>query len=652
MRKVLFVLMATAALTVVFAQGEDEEERGLPPEEKMIRLVLKEGDTVADALKQIREQTGIAALDATRELRNKKLPPITTGWVRWRTALEWVAKQVDAEIRQVDVNWLQLYYVPRVTLKLRDSDLRDVLRYLAAESGKNIVIAPDVKGKVTVTLNRVPWSVALDAIVRTLGYVAVKEDYDIIRIVKPESLKEQLITQVIQLRYLRPPDPYEAQFPMGGGVTGGWGGTGGVSGGTATTGTTGGGGGGTAGVGTEIVKSRETGEKAFALIKTLRNALTPNVGKLEYDTQRNVIIVTDTKPKVDEIVKIIKELDQPPKQVRIDVKFIWTTTDDVFQKGLQWSAAGNALEGPAITASFPKGSENREGTYRFDFGRWNAFKSGNFYVWGVIDFSQAQVLLRYFRADQNSEVVQKPTLITVDSEPAVIFVGERIPFAEQEAQTDQLGNVVVTYRQAADSPVSVGFTLYIIPHIITDTGEVDLTIIPSMSDLVRFEVFGSGPNEIRLPHTRNQTLKTRMLLKDGTTAVVGGLMKQETIETNSEVPLLADIPLLGFLFKWKEKTSVLKNLIIFITPHIVKSSEDHLSLAEEKLWQLRKIDYFYQRYRSGIGRSLGKMLEEERLRIAEEKAKKKAAKEAKKAKKGEKEKKEEDGKSVQPQPKE
>ena len=97
---------------------------------------------------------------------------------------------------------------------------------------------------------------------------------------------------------------------------------------------------------------------------------------------------------------------------------------------------------------------------------------------------------------------------------------------------------------------------------------------------------------------------------------------------------------------------MLKNLIIFITPHIVKSSEDHLSLAEEKLWQLRKIDYFYQRYRSGIGRSLGKMLEEERLRIAEEKAKKKAAKEAKKAKKGVKEKKEEDGKSVQPQPKE
>ncbi|RKY15608.1 MAG: hypothetical protein DRP82_01335 [Planctomycetota bacterium] len=620
MRKALSVLVATVSLSVALAQGKEEEEQGLPPEEKMIRLVLKEGDTVADALKQIREQTGIAALDATRELLNKKLPPITTGWVRWRTALEWVAKQVDAEIRQVDVNWLQLYYVPRVTLKLRDSDLRDVLRYLAAESGKNIVIAPEVTGKVTVTLNRVPWSVALDAIVRTLGYVAVKEDYDIIRIVKPESLREQLITRVIQLKYLRPPDPYEAQFPMGGGAGGG-------GHRTTTTGTGGGGEGGAGGVGAEIVKSRETGESAFALIKTLRNALTPNVGRLEYDAQRNVIIVTDTKPKVDEIVNIIKQLDKPLRQVRIDVKFIWTTTDDIFQRGLQWSAAGNVLEGPAITASFPKGSENREGTYRFDFGRWNAFKSG-FYVWGVLDFSQAQVLLRFFRADQNSEVVQKPTLITVDSEPAVIFVGERIPFAEQEAQTDQLGNVVVTYKQAADSPVSVGFTLYIIPHIISDTGEVDLTIIPSMSDLVRFEVFGSGPNEIRLPHTRNQTLKTRMLLKDGMTAVVGGLMKQETIETNSGIPLLADIPILGYLFKWKERSSVLKNLIIFITPHIVKSSEDHLSLAEEKLWQLRKIDYFYQRYRTGIGKSLGEMLEKERLRLAEEKARKKAARKA------------------------
>lgn len=622
MRKI--VLTAVVMLWLPFLLAQEEEEKGLPPEEKMIRLVIKEGDTVADALKQIREQTGIAALDATKDILYKKLPPITTGWVRWRTALQWIARQVDAEIRQVDVNWLQLYYVPRVSLKLRDSDLRDVLRFLAAQSGKNIVIAPDVTGKVTVTLNRVPWSVALEAIVRTLGYVAVKEDYDIIRIVKPEALKQQLVTRVIQLKYLRPPDPYEAQFPISGtggtGGGGGWGGRVGGAGATGITGTTRAGTG--TGMGGEIIKTRETGEKAFALLKTLRNALTPNIGKLEYDARRNVIIVTDTKPKVDEVIKILKELDKPPKQVRIDVKFIWTTTDDVFQKGLQWSAAGNVLEGPAITASFPKGTENRQGYYRFDFGRWNAFKGGNFYIWGVIDFSQAQVLLRYFRADKNSEVVQKPTIITIDSEPAVIFVGERIPFAEQEAQTDQLGNVVVTYRQAADSPVSVGFTLYIIPHIIAETGEVDLTIIPSMSDLVAFEVFGSGPNQIRLPYTRNQMLKTRMLLKDGMTAVVGGLMKQETTEINSGVPLLGDIPLIGFLFRWKEKTTVLKNLIIFITPHVIKTSEDHLSLAEEKMWQLRKVDYFYQRYRSGIGYDLGVMLEKEKERFIEERKRK------------------------------
>ena len=97
---------------------------------------------------------------------------------------------------------------------------------------------------------------------------------------------------------------------------------------------------------------------------------------------------------------------------------------------------------------------------------------------------------------------------------------------------------------------------------------------------------------------------------------------------------------------------MLKNLIIFITPHIVKSSEDHLTLAEEKLWQLRKIDYFYQRYRSGIGHSLGKMLEEERSRIAEEKAKKEAAKKAKRAERSVKGKKEEGGKSTQPRTKE
>ncbi|MCX7704155.1 MAG: hypothetical protein N2234_08700, partial [Planctomycetota bacterium] len=594
-RNCLLPLLMFVGLIAVYAQ----EETGFPPEDKVIDIILAVPTPLKDILLEKGQELQLQ-LTMDAELETRMVGAMRLSRVRWRAALEYLAEQMGARILVRDKGWMHFQYIPRVTLKLRDVDVKDIVRVIAMQTGKNIIIAPDIQGKITITLNNIPWEVALEAIVKTLGFVVVKEDYDIVRIVKPETLKAQLETRVFQLKYLRPPDPYKAKFPTGG--AGGGGGT------AAPT---------TAG-GMEYIAEQPVTEEVFTILRVLRNVLTPNVGQLQYDQKKNTIIVIDTKPKLTEIEQIIKQLDVAPLQVRIEVKFIRTTTRDFLEHGFKWGAV-TGDSGPVLSSYFRQA--NDEGIYKFDLGRWESIRD-NFKVIGVLDFTEAKIMLRMFESDDNSQVVQMPTLIALDNAEAIIFVGERVPYAKSQATQDQLGNVVTTYTEADKSPISVGFTLYVIPHIIEETGEIQLTVIPKTSTLTGqsspvkgFERFGTPPYAIDLPRTLDQTMITNMVLKNGATAVLGGLLTRTMTETEMKVPLFGSLPLVGFLFRWKEKDARVENLIIFITPHIIRTSEDHLTMAEERLRILKRVDYFYNRYRTGIAHELDELIAAERVKL-------------------------------------
>jgi len=609
----LIVAMMLSSALVVLAQ---DEETGFPDPEQKTSVILAVPTPLKDVLEDQMDKLNIQ-LTCDPELEKKEIL-VKLRNVRWRAALEYIAERIGATLIEKDKGWLHFQYVPLVTMKLRDTEISDIVRIIAMQTGKNIIIAPDVKGKVTLTLNRIPWEVALDTIVKTLGFVVVKEDYNILRIVRPETLKAQLETKVFRFKYLRPPDPYRAKFPIG---TGGGGG---------------GGRGGVTGMGVEVVQEQAVTEESFTILKVLRNVLTPGIGKLQYDPKKNAVIVTDTKPKIQEIENIIKALDGAPPQVRIEVKFIRTSTSDLFEHGFRWTSS-TGEGGPVLSAYFRQA--NDEGIYKFDLGRWESIRD-DFQVIGVLDFTDARIMLRLFESDSNSQVVQRPTLIAMDNAEAVIFVGERVPYARSEATQDQLGNIVTTYTEADKSPVSVGFTLYVTPHIIEESNEIQLTIIPKTSTLTGrsspiqgFERFGSPPYMIDLPRTLDQTMITQMLLKDGATAVLGGLLTQSVTETETKVPLFGSLPLVGFLFRWKEKQVRTENLIIFITPYIIRTSEDHLAMSEERLKMLKRVDYFYQRYRTGIAYELDELLATERMKLEMEKQKREERRRLKEEKK-------------------
>jgi len=241
--------------------------------------------------------------------------------VHWRHALDIIAMKKKLKIIEKDrLKGRLTFYVtqaPQVWMKFQEADLKVVLELLAQQAGVNIIVAPEVNGQVSCYLNNVPWESALNTIVKTLGFVVVKEDDNIMRIVTRASLRDQLETRIFQLAYIRPPENYRAVFD------------------TASAGA-GGASGATSGGARFVEKDLQDQVQRFTLLSALRAVLSKELGDLQYDLATNTIIITDTKPKLDEMDRIIKQLDTAPTQVFLEVKFIRTTISGLTERGIRF----------------------------------------------------------------------------------------------------------------------------------------------------------------------------------------------------------------------------------------------------------------------------------------------------------------------------
>lgn len=531
----------------------------------------------------------------------------------WRDVLNHIAELTNCEVTEVSPELFKLTQPPKVKMTFRNAKIQVVLDLLARQAGANIVISPEVDGTVSLTLNDVRWDIALDTIVKTLGFIIVKEEGNIIRVVTRDSLKAQLETRIFQLSYIRPPDDYRAVMDTGG-----------------------------AG-GTESAKSRLWARKdvkdlgpvkmkdsagreyteyfsSFALYMALREMVSVELGgRLRYDAGTNSFLITDTKPKLDEMEAIIKQVDLPPEQVFIDVKFIRTTTNLLDEHGIHFDSDATPSEedGVILRQYFPSAADsarsdptiyNRGGSYYWDVGRWESLRQ-NFNMLGILDFTQTNMVLRLINSDQNTRIIQAPKLLTLNHQESVIFVGQSVPYVKQEASIDQSGSLKITISQDPNSPISVGFTLFVTPHVVKNSDEIMLTVIPRTSNLIGtsskenpgFSQFKAQIAEgvwtyLDLPMTLDQTIVTKMLVRSGFTAVIGGLISEDRRESESRVPILSALPLIGNIFTWKRTTAQKENLVIFITPRIIRGKMESLDISRELVKKQRELDYFDKHY--------------------------------------------------------
>jgi type II secretory pathway component GspD/PulD (secretin) len=519
----------------------------------------------------------------------------------WRQVLEIVARDAQVEIEERGPRLFVLTQPPRVSMEFADADVRVVLDLLARQAGRNIVMASDVAGTVSLNLRNVHWWRALETIVKTAGFVAVRDTDDIIRIVRPDALRAQLETKVYPLVYLRPPDDYKAIISDRAGDN------------ESTAG---------------FFVANTTAPKGiedFTLFRALSTMVNDELGEnVQYNRESNSFVIHATATTHQEIEALLRKIDIEPQQVFVDIKFITTSNKNFWRDGLK---LGDPLRNPGdagfkagllLSGLVPTTVQNpipvagsTLGQFPFAFGEGlDAFGSA-FQVPAILDFSQMDVLWQYVDIDQATKVTQAPTLLSLNDHPAVIFVGERVPFAEQDATQDQNGNVQVTLQEADSSPQDVGFTLFITPHIVRDTDQIILTVIPRVTRLTgnqangleRFE-FADPRNPglttfIDLPRVADQTVVTNLLVRDRNTAVIGGLMQESIFEVEERIPFLSDIPLLGKLFSYDSKDYSQENLIIFITPRIVRTKEDASDVFSRQYQIHQANDFYYHKYLKG-----------------------------------------------------
>ena len=552
---------------------------------KEARVNLRaEGRSLAEVVDYLREQTGVNLV-----LLPGEYGPVSVQLtdVPWRDALDVVAESVGCVVSERTGGILVVEKPRPFSLETRGTDIAEVIDLIAKVGGANIIVAPEVTGSLSLRLNNVPWRDALDVACKTLGFTVIEEGRGILRVVDPVTLQAQMTTKSYQLRYIRPQSRFrpniksEFLMPM------------------ATQ---------------QAQQGQQDIAKSFTVLEALRKALSGG-GDLDYVQSQNVIIVRDTAQVHEEITQMLDRLDVEPAQVFVDVKFVSTLKGDFLDLGVDYGDGGPQVRigGGQIPTTLPFGLDGGDWEDAISVSQLghvgpvsdpaNALGSLTVpdTVFGVLSFTGVNATLKMLQRDTDSEVIQAPKIIALDGTEATIFVGETIRYAEAKTEQGQAGGLSLSLTEAQSSPVDIGFQLMIVPHVVPGTNTLTMEVIPKETSLsgtgqsalapAGFDVFTIGAageeGSIALPRTRSSTIVTTMLLESGQTAMIGGLTTDVDTKTESRVPYLSAIPLIGELFKNEKAERNRRSLLVFLTPSVVHSSADTEKIVQGELLRRR-----------------------------------------------------------------
>ena len=303
--------------------------------------------------------------------------------------------------------------------------------------------------------------------------------------------------------------------------------------------------------------------KADELKEVFQNLLSPR-GKLTIVDRNNAVIVFDTEERMEEIARALQELDVETKQIMITARLIVVDSELLNEVGVDWAArAGHsvsvspgevpvtdigATNGMAEITSIPSGSPG--------LGKYSTQLS-----MGLLN-NNLGVTIQQLMLDEKTEILASPQITTLDHTEAEIFMGEKISLRIIDAE-----------GQVANQLEEAGIKLTVTPHI-TGDDKVLMAIKTENND--------AGVDATGQPSISTQEAETNVVIRNGETVVIGGLTKNEESESESGIPFLKDIPVLGHLFKHKKKQMVKKDLIIFVTPNIISDNNDLLSFGREE----------------------------------------------------------------------
>lgn len=414
---------------------------------------------------------------------------------------------------------------PKVSFDYIDADVRNVIRSLSEVSGKNLIISEAVKGKITMKLEDVYWDEALDIITSTSGLKKVEAD-NIIRVMTAKEFDDERKSRDTErdafrkekLERLKLGEEFVTETiylnyanPA------------------------------------DVEKMLRSGGTAGAAAGAGRGFLS-EFGTITQVPWNNALIIRDTKENIENIVKLVREHDKKPNQIQIDCKIVQATSNFSKELGIQWQANHDATS---------KSLGNRDVLLSNSINLPAAVGLGSGGSLGVLIGSAADsfnldLQLSALEAEGKGRILSNPKVVTSDNKKAIIQQGKSIPY--------KTVSTTGTQTQFAEAVLGLEVT-----PTVTKDGYIKLEIL-AKKDQADFINQSEG-----VPTIDKKQATTLLYVRDGETAVIGGIYERSENDGESGLPGLRNIPLLGWLFKKSTKSDTKTELLIFITPRILKN---------------------------------------------------------------------------------
>jgi general secretion pathway protein D len=323
-----------------------------------------------------------------------------------------------------------------------------------------------------------------------------------------------------------------------------------------------------------------------------------SAGFIQADPTTNTLIITASESVYRDLRTVIDQLDARRAQVYIETLIVEVSATKAAELGVQWAGlSGNANSSARVGAitGFTSGNNNLISQAAAKVAG-SILPPGNGLTLGILNQSGLGALAHALESDSSANILSMPNLITLDNEEAKIIVGQNVPFITGQYTTaaSSGGSAGVNPFQTVERK-DIGLTLRVKPQI-SEGGTVKMAIYQETSGIDNSVSTGGAGLA-----TTKRSLETNVLVDDGQIIVLGGLIDDNLQDTVEKVPVLGDIPLLGGLFRYKKKTHVKRNLMVFLRPTIIRSNEQSMNLAADRYDYIRDAEINGQGERNAPG---------------------------------------------------
>ena len=417
------------------------------------------------------------------------------------------------------------FYGKKISLEVNEMDVKEVIKLLSDESGVNLIIADEVKGTISLKLKDVPWDQILVLIMKTkkLGYV---RNGNVLRIAPITDIKQEENEAALFAENMKKQSPLKVRMLP---------------------------------INYASVTDIEGKAKAFLSER----------GRIIGDARTSSVVISDIEENISRVIKYIQSIDVAPPQVMIEGKVV--EASDTFSRdiGINWSTTGKAVDAGTNSTGEPI----RQRASLESKTPITATTFGINYTIGSLDlFGNINARLGLFEREGLVKVLSSPRILAIHNESAEINQTTEVPVVTATATTTSAGQsstTTVSYK-----PVTL--KLKVTP-LVANTGTVQLNVDVNREFISeKGEISGAAYTAVG-----KRSAVTKVMVRNGQTAVIGGIYQTDTNQTEARVPWLSDIPILGWLFKNRSTNNAKTELMIFLTPRILGQADSQTSTGGE-----------------------------------------------------------------------